>query len=74
MFKSTGNDAFCKPNKKKFVFQEDVKSIYVLYSQSVYLQQILFFVGDYLTTAGQEPTADWGMIADLGFEIEECAL
>ena len=32
------------------------------------------FVGDYLTTAGQEPTADWGMIADLGFEIEECAL
>lgn len=32
------------------------------------------FVGDYLTTAGQEPTADWGMIQDLGFEIEECAL
>ncbi|MFX3623903.1 MAG: biotin synthase BioB [Ectobacillus sp.] len=32
------------------------------------------FVGDYLTTAGQEPTADWNMIADLGFEIEECAL
>lgn len=32
------------------------------------------FVGDYLTTAGQEPKADWGMIEDLGFEIEECAL
>jgi biotin synthase len=32
------------------------------------------FVGDYLTTAGQEPTSDWNMIADLGFEIEECAL
>ncbi|MCP1125036.1 biotin synthase BioB [Bacillus sp. AFS018417] len=32
------------------------------------------FVGDYLTTDGQEPTADWGMIEDLGFEIEECAL
>jgi len=32
------------------------------------------FVGDYLTTAGQEPTADWDMIKDLGFEIEECAL
>ena len=32
------------------------------------------FVGDYLTTAGQEPTTDWGMIEDLGFEIEECAL
>ncbi|RXT04888.1 biotin synthase BioB [Ammoniphilus sp. CFH 90114] len=32
------------------------------------------FVGDYLTTVGQEPTADWGMIEDLGFEIEECAL
>lgn len=32
------------------------------------------FVGDYLTTQGQEPTADWNMITDLGFEIEECAL
>jgi biotin synthase len=32
------------------------------------------FVGDYLTTAGQKPTADWTMIEDLGFEIEECAL
>ncbi|AGK53781.1 biotin synthase BioB [Bacillus sp. 1NLA3E] len=32
------------------------------------------FVGDYLTTAGQEPTSDWSMIEDLGFEIEECAL
>lgn len=32
------------------------------------------FVGDYLTTAGQEPTSDWNMITDLGFEIEECAL
>ncbi|BCJ86991.1 biotin synthase BioB [Effusibacillus dendaii] len=32
------------------------------------------FVGDYLTTAGQEPVADWQMIEDLGFEIEKCAL
>lgn len=32
------------------------------------------FVGDYLTTAGQEPTADWQMLEDLGFEIERCAL
>jgi biotin synthase len=32
------------------------------------------FVGDYLTTAGQPPVADWEMIEDLGFEIEECAL
>jgi len=32
------------------------------------------FVGDYLTTQGQEPTSDWKMIEDLGFEIEECAL
>lgn len=29
------------------------------------------FVGDYLTTAGQEPTLDYQMIEDLGFEIEE---
>lgn len=27
------------------------------------------FVGDYLTTAGQPPLADYQMIADLGFEI-----
>jgi biotin synthase len=28
------------------------------------------FVGDYLTTAGQQAEMDWQMIADLGFEIE----
>jgi len=28
------------------------------------------FVGDYLTTAGQPPEADYQMIRDLGFEIE----
>ena len=27
------------------------------------------FVGDYLTTAGQEPTADYKMIEEMGFEI-----
>jgi biotin synthase len=32
------------------------------------------FVGDYLTTSGQEAAADHRMIEDLGFEIEECAL
>ncbi len=32
------------------------------------------FVGDYLTTEGQEVTADHQMIEDLGFEIEMCAL
>lgn len=32
------------------------------------------FIGDYLTTSGQAHTADWGMIEDMGFEIEECAL
>jgi biotin synthase len=32
------------------------------------------FVGDYLTTAGQAAEADWRMLEDLGFEIEECAL
>lgn len=32
------------------------------------------FVGDYLTTEGQNATADHQMIEDLGFEIEECAL
>jgi len=32
------------------------------------------FVGDYLTTEGQTAAEDHRMIADLGFEIEECAL
>ncbi|WP_426451034.1 biotin synthase BioB [Paenibacillus sp. S-38] len=32
------------------------------------------FVGDYLTTEGQEATADHHMIEDMGFEIELCAL
>ncbi|MCS1352071.1 biotin synthase BioB [Mechercharimyces sp. CAU 1602] len=32
------------------------------------------FIGDYLTTEGQQAEADHQMIADLGFEIEECAL
>lgn len=32
------------------------------------------FVGDYLTTAGQDVRDDWQMIEDLGFEIEENAL
>ena len=28
------------------------------------------FVGDYLTTKGQAPEADYRMIEDLGFEVE----
>lgn len=32
------------------------------------------FVGDYLTTPGQAAQADWAMLDDIGFEIEECAL
>lgn len=32
------------------------------------------FVGDYLTTAGQDVDTDYQMIEDLGFEIERCAL
>ncbi|MCD1258772.1 biotin synthase BioB [Paenibacillus athensensis] len=32
------------------------------------------FVGDYLTTEGQEATEDHKMIEDMGFEIEICAL
>jgi len=32
------------------------------------------FVGDYLTTPGQAAEADWQMLEDLGFQIEECAL
>jgi biotin synthase len=44
-----------------------------LQALSLYAANSLF-VGDYLTTAGQEPSADHQMIEDLGFEIELCAL
>lgn len=32
------------------------------------------FLGDYLTTSGQDAESDYRMLEDLGFEIEECAL
>jgi len=32
------------------------------------------FIGDYLTTAGQDAEDDYRMLEDLGFEIERCAL
>ena len=73
MFKSTGDDALCKPNEKKFVFQEGEINLRSVQPIGLFAANSIF-VGDYLTTAGQEPTADWGMIEDLGFEIEECAL
>lgn len=39
---------------------------------SLYVANSLF-VGDYLTTRGQPPEADYQMIADMGFEITGCA-
>jgi biotin synthase len=30
------------------------------------------FVGDYLTTRGQAPAADYKMIEELGFEVTQC--
>ncbi|MDP7018646.1 MAG: biotin synthase BioB, partial [Pirellulaceae bacterium] len=30
------------------------------------------FVGDYLTTDGQPPEADYRMIEEMGFEITRC--
>jgi biotin synthase len=47
-----------------------------LQSQGLYLANSIF-VGDYLTTKGQAPDADYQMIKDLGFEVthgEEVAL
>ncbi len=32
------------------------------------------FIGDYLTTSGQDAEDDYRMLEDLGFEIERCAL
>jgi biotin synthase-like enzyme len=31
------------------------------------------FVGDYLTTKGQLPEADYAMIRDMGFEVTHCS-
>lgn len=64
---------FVNPNKEIRIAGGREVNLRSLQTMGLYAANSIF-VGDYLTTMGQEPTADWSMIEDLGFEIEECAL
>lgn len=64
---------FVNPNKEIRIAGGREVNLRSLQTMGLYAANSIF-VGDYLTTMGQEPTADWAMIEDLGFEIEECAL
>ncbi|RAP78606.1 biotin synthase BioB [Paenibacillus montanisoli] len=64
---------FICPSKEIRVAGGREVNLRTLQPLSLYAANSLF-VGDYLTTAGQEVTVDHHMIEDLGFEIELCAL
>lgn len=64
---------FVCPDKEIRVAGGREISLRSLQPLSLYAANSLF-VGDYLTTPGQEITTDHQMIEDLGFEIELCAL
>ncbi|MBH0330736.1 biotin synthase [Brevibacillus brevis] len=64
---------FICPDKEIRVAGGREVNLRTLQPLSLYAANSLF-VGDYLTTPGQEITTDHQMIQDLGFEIELCAL
>lgn len=64
---------FICPSKEIRVAGGREVNLRTLQPLSLYAANSLF-VGDYLTTAGQDVTVDHQMIEDLGFEIELCAL
>lgn len=64
---------FICPDKEIRVAGGREVNLRTLQPLSLYAANSLF-VGDYLTTPGQEITTDHQMIEDLGFEIELCAL
>lgn len=77
------NPRYCLKALALFRFINPTKEIRVSGGREVNLRHLQplslyaansIFVGDYLTTAGQAAHMDHQMIADLGFEIEECAL
>jgi biotin synthase len=77
------NPRFCLKVLALFRFINPSKEIRISGGREVNLRslQVLglyaansIFVGDYLTTAGQDMSSDHQMIEDLGFEIELCAL
>jgi biotin synthase len=64
---------FLNPNKEIRVSGGREVNLGQLQPLSLYPANAIF-VGDYLTTEGQEANLDHQMIEDLGFEIELCAL
>ncbi|MBW7475145.1 biotin synthase BioB [Paenibacillus oenotherae] len=64
---------FICPSKEIRVAGGREVNLRTLQPMSLYAANSLF-VGDYLTTAGQEVTTDHHIIEDMGFEIEMCAL
>jgi biotin synthase len=77
------NPRYCLKVLALFRFINPTKEIRISGGREVNLRslQVLglyaansIFVGDYLTTAGQDMSSDHQMIEDLGFEIELCAL
>ncbi|MBB5173287.1 biotin synthase BioB [Texcoconibacillus texcoconensis] len=64
---------FLNPSKEIRVSGGRELSLRTLQPLALYAANSVF-VGDYLTTEGQEAFDDHKMIEDLGFEIEECAL
>lgn len=63
---------FINPTKEIRISGGREKNLRSLQVLGLYAANSLF-VGDYLTTAGQDINADHQLIEDLGFEIEECA-
>ncbi|MFD0692949.1 biotin synthase BioB [Paenibacillus sp. GCM10027628] len=64
---------FICPSKEIRVAGGREVNLRTLQPLSLYAANSLF-VGDYLTTEGQDVSADHQIIEDLGFEIEQCAL
>ena len=77
------NPRFCLKVLALFRFINPTKEIRISGGREVNLRSLQpfglyaansIFVGDYLTTSGQDVTDDHKLIEDLGFEIELCAL
>ncbi len=73
------NPRYCLKVLALFRYLNPTKEIRISGGREVHLRSLqplglyaanAVFVGDYLTTAGQESTADHQMLEDLGFEIE----
>ncbi|AGE22117.1 biotin synthase [Geobacillus sp. GHH01] len=73
------NPRYCLKVLALFRYMNPTKEIRIAGGREVNLRSLQplglyaansIFVGDYLTTAGQEKSADYQMLGDLGFEIE----